>query len=71
MSIWRSVSLYNNFVLISQILSKAVFNTCTILTCRLLNYYVGATAFGDLKVPVYKAFGDIYKAPVKSNKFFI
>ena len=30
MSIWRSVSSYNNFILISQTLSKAVFNTCTI-----------------------------------------
>ena len=29
------------------------------------NYYVGARAFGDLKVPIYKAFGDIYKVPVK------
>ena len=24
-------------------------------------------AFGYLKVPVYKAFGDIYKVPVKSK----
>ena len=54
MSIRVSVSSYNNFVLFSQILSRAVFNTCIISTCRLLNYYVGATAFGDLKVPVYK-----------------
>ena len=33
MSIWRSVSSYNNFVLISKILPKAVFNACTKLLC--------------------------------------
>ena len=28
------------------------------------------SAFGDLKVPVYKAFGDIYKAPVKAKTLY-
>ena len=47
----------------SEILSKAVFNTCTILTCTKLLCW-----FGDLKVAVYKAFGDIYKVPIKISK---
>ena len=64
MSIRRSVSSCNNFVLISLILFKAVFNSCTILICTKL---LCATAFGDLKIPVYKAFGDIYKVSVKSK----
>ena len=60
MSIWRSVSSYNNLYSLVKFSPKP-FSTLV------LNYYIGVTAFGDLKVSVYKAIGDIYKVPVKSK----
>ena len=59
---WDDVTVYT--------MSESVIDTiekCGKIREIVLNYYIGATAFRDLKILVYKAFGDIYKIPVNSK----